>query len=79
MRHHLNTNDYVYFKLTTWGRQLLTERATQSLNYTCNDRSGIVRMQLWKAMNVFGSEMFNGAKQIFTNNRIDFHDPEATK
>lgn len=78
-----NLNDNVRVKLTEHGHAIL-KADIDSVDY-CDqddlknyahskaepDADGYNTFHMWQLMSVFGSHMYNGAKNVFENNAID--------
>ena len=65
----ININDMVEIELTEYGRSLLLNKNLISYsNY--NEKTKVLREQLWVMMEIFGEFFFNGGKQIIVNNTI---------
>lgn len=79
----VNINDYVYFKLTPKGEQIVDDycnrlnKEIKGANFKyeylikINDQ-GIQYTQLWDFIKIFSNNMYNGAKPVIENNNIYF-------
>lgn len=63
-----NLNDKVTVRLTAWGQQVY-ERELIPAWRTAND--GVLTTELWHLMSLFGREMYNGARPLFTDNFVE--------
>jgi len=65
----ININDMVEIELTEYGESLLLNKNFISYsNY--NQKTKVLREQLWVIMETFGEFFFNGGEQIIVNNTI---------
>ena len=72
-----NLNDYVYVKLTAFGKKVLSDycskagvagKEARKLYYM---RYNTIKIQLWELMHIFGPTLYNGATEHpFTNGFI---------
>jgi hypothetical protein len=66
--HHLNINDVVLVALTPHGFKIAESVSAPELS-SVNDL-GQTRWQLWCLMQTFGPYLYNGATQVFVENRL---------
>ncbi len=78
----MNINDNVTVILTDYGKQILDEYRTNlekeiKINLDSiyhYEEDGKFREQLWAIMNIFGSHLYCGSKQIFLDNQIQIEE-----
>ena len=63
----INTNDTVSFKPTAAGWKLILIQSHYPIE---RNKEGIVEMELWKLMSLFGQFMHNGCVQLIKDNEI---------
>jgi hypothetical protein len=80
----MNTNDYVWVKLTDWGWMIFDQHFTKlgldptRFRQSLHDDSGYQRLQLHELMHVFGPAMYVGAFDMpFDGNDVLFEKPMA--
>jgi hypothetical protein len=76
MKIEINLNEQVKVKLTSEGERILKEYFNEYPNNirkaTWLDEDGYYVTQLWDFMNIFGSKLYNGQRQLFVNNKLIF-------
>lgn len=74
-----NINNLVKVRLTYHGHHILRDYYSELSKSSGSDLSSLIpkidkdgyqSFQLWNFMQIFGSEMWNGARQIIVNNEI---------
>lgn len=78
-----NINKQVTVALTEFGATIINDYHN-NFNIPCQykPKQAIVnipiKMELWQVMQIFGSHLFNGSKQVFVNNNLTFDNDDFT-
>ncbi len=73
----INLNDYVYVKLTAFGKKVLSDHCNKvgltgkEARNLYDMRYNTIKIQLWELMHIFGPTLYNGATEhSFTTGSI---------
>lgn len=67
----MNINNLVRVKLTEHGIATMIMKNPPAMEYHFDKDTKILETELWDIMNIFGDQMYLGAKQVFANNNIE--------
>jgi hypothetical protein len=71
----MNINDYIYFKPTASGENILFNYEYLTDSERLADNMGFHRMQFWVFCDIFGKHFNMGSNQFFVNNEVLFKNP----
>lgn len=81
---NFNINDYVWVKLTPYGKDALRKKHEELFSKTYpyvppkEDSDGWSRWQMWDLMSQLGSTIWHGGKEPFhTQIRVEIKEPES--
>ena len=67
---NININDKVRVTLTEHGDSILKKRNMPSYKFNYDQTKRVLTEQLWEVMQTFGTDLYNGGKQVFVGNII---------
>ena len=67
----MNINNLVRVKLTEHGIANMIMKNPTAMEYHFDKDTKILETELWDIMNIFGDQMYLGAKQVSADNNIE--------
>lgn len=67
----MNINTLVKVRLTEYGVDVMEKKNPVAMAFHFDKNTKTLKTELWDLMNIFGEQMYMGAKQVFENNNIE--------